>query len=287
MSFDSLLPLINKTGSSLSPADFHRAVNVVFHDAEAPLLDIGCGTGLSTQLLLSSKLGANIQKVTLADTSPKMIEIAEARAREWNVDHELLNNEIADITGKYDIILICSVLHHIPDLQEFLKHVSRLQNVGGIIIHLQDPNGDAFENADYHSRISEFDEVGKTKVNRSPFKSIKKKIKRLIGKKDYIDQVNDELLKRNAIRSRMTAEEIWSVTDIHVEDLPFSTGKGISLEAIGTYLPEYTQLGRRSYGFFGPLKSELPAEFQSQEEKLIGENQLNGRHIAAVWQKLS
>ncbi|HEX8563105.1 MAG TPA: class I SAM-dependent methyltransferase [Flavobacterium sp.] len=323
MSLKSLLPLIKKTGSTLSPADFHSVVNVVFHDAEAPhydamhkgmweslqqqmdllvsevihkgnmadqqlhLLDIGCGTGLSTQLLLNSKLGPQISKVTLADTSPMMIQIAKARATEWDIDHELLNCGIAQITGKYDVILICSVLHHIPDLQEFLEQVNRLQNIGGIVIHLQDPNGDAFEDPEYISRMAEFGKARCNTAKPSPLKAIKKKIKRFIGKKDYIDLVNDELLKRNVIKSRMTADEIWSVTDIHVEDLPFSAGKGISLELIAKHLSEYQQITRRSYGFFGPLKSELPTEYQIQEEHLIRENQLNGRHIAATWQKTS
>ncbi len=320
MSYTSLMPLIRKTGSTLSAPDFHNIVNVVFHNEEASyydalhkgmwdslqeqvnllaadamqaveksrklrLLDIGCGTGLSSQMLLESPLGPQIEKVTLADTSIKMLQQAEKKAAEWVAPYEIVNADISGITGKYDIILVSSVLHHIPDLDGFLQHVNRLQNNGGVFIHLQDPNGDYFNDGEYLERVAEYEKTIRTSDNSGIVKKLRKTVKRFIGRKDYIDRVNDELLRLNAIKKRMSAQEIWSVTDIHVEDLPFSTGNGISLKFLSKHLIGYKNISRRSYGFFGPLKSELSAEFQLREEQLIRENFLNGRHIAGTWQK--
>ena len=39
MSFEKLLPLINKTGSNLSPKAFQERINIVFHDHEASHYD--------------------------------------------------------------------------------------------------------------------------------------------------------------------------------------------------------------------------------------------------------
>ena len=322
MSFNTLIPLIKKTGSKLSPIEFQHIVNVVFHDIEAQhydaihsemweslqeqfdllandvlasdkelpknlrLLDIGSGTGLSTELLLNTKLGKNIDHVSLLDTSSKMLALAEKRIQNLNKEYTLYNSDVIDIVDKFDVIIVCSVLHHIPDLPQFLQHINKIQNPGGILIHLQDPNGDFKDDAIFKSRVESYNNrVPKTAQNNT-YKKLKNFVKSIIGgKKSYIDQVNDVLLEKNAISKKMTSEEIWSVTDIYVEDLPFSTGSGISLELLKGNLPDYTLLKARSYGFFGSLKSKLIAEFQTLEEKAILNGEINGRNIAGAWIK--
>ncbi|MGK4569281.1 class I SAM-dependent DNA methyltransferase [Flavobacterium sp. 3HN19-14] len=173
MSYNSLLPLIKKTKSNLSPEEFQSVINVVFHDFEAAhydamhsdmrdslqeqvdllvkdlfekrqiesdnlsLLDIGCGTGLSTQAILNSGLGKHIAAITLLDTSPNMLVQAEEKAKQWGKSYTLVNGHLSEVTAKFDIVVICSVLHHIPDLEKFLAEVSNVLNPGGILIHLQ------------------------------------------------------------------------------------------------------------------------------------------------------
>lgn len=318
MSFETLLPLIKKTGSDLSPAEFQHIVNVVFHDAESEhydamhadmweslqqqinllvddlpkktaydlsMLDIGCGTGLSTQMLLDSALGISISKVTLLDTSPKMLGQALKRAKLWSKEVEAVNATVDSVNGVFDVIIISSVLHHIPDMAAFLAHVSRLQREGGILIHLQDPNGDYMRDADFRNRIASY--VGEQKSERSSksswLKTIRRLISKMMGRKTYMDRVNDRLMELGAIKSPMTSEEIWSVTDIHVEDLPFSTGSGVSIKALSQLLNDYTLISSRSYGFFGPLKSSLPIKYQLIEQQLIDERAPNGRNVSAVW----
>ena len=124
MSYKDLMPLIKKVGSPLSPKQFHERVNIVFHDFESEhydtihkdmwdslqeqidllvgdlisyqkkhnthmsLLDIGCGTGLSTKLLLESNIKSKIAKITLLDTSPNMLKKAEEKAKTWNKPYQ-------------------------------------------------------------------------------------------------------------------------------------------------------------------------------------------------------
>ncbi len=321
MSLTSLLPLIRKTRSPLSPSEFHKTVNVVFHDVEAGhydlvhedmwqslgrqfnllagdllpfvpdrirLLDIGCGTGLSTELLLQTGLGRHISHITLADTSTQMLERAAKRSRGWQIPTDTFNTGIESLCGSYDLILVCSVLHHIPDIEEFLSSVSRLQKTGGILMHLQDPNGDNLNDGAYRQRLSELEAAHDKPILKKVASIIpnrwKLAVKKAIGKKSYIDQVNDKLLQMKAIARPMREDEIWSVTDIHVDGLPFSTGTGISLSRMRELLP-YQLIGARSYGFFGFLESELPAEFRSREQQLIQEHAVNGRYLAATWIK--
>lgn len=322
MSYSSLLPLLKKTGSLLSAEAFQSRINVVFHDHEAnhydsmhsdmweslqeqinllvadwfdfktptpnlSVLDIGCGTGLSSQKLLQSPLGAYIDEVTLLDTSSNMLKQAEAKAKTWNKKWKLINADITAVTETFDVIMICSVLHHIPDLKQFLNHIDGLLKPGGVIIHLQDPNGDYLEDSVYVERMTAFEETANKKKNIANY--IPKKWKHFInlklGRKNYIDHINDQLLAEKVIRKRMTADEIWSVTDIHVESKLNTENKGISFEFLKAQLLNFQLIKQRSYAFYSVLKSDLPEEFKKNEAQFIDQNQLNGRNISCIWIK--
>jgi len=326
MSYTSLLPLLEKTGSILTPEKFQERINIVFHDFEAnhydamhgdmwgslqqqinlliddlllyknidnnklSLLDIGCGTGLSTQILLNSKLKKNIQQITLLDTSSNMLKQANEKAKAWNKEYKVVNSYLADLDEKFDIIIISSVLHHIPDLEPFLKQVDKSLKSDGILIHIQDPNGDYLNDKIYHERKNLYENIlnaipkKKKLINYFP-KNFIKSIKRVLNRKDYIDLINDQLLAEKTIKRRMTADEIWTVTDIHVETKSDTINKGISLNYLKKQLENFKLIKMRSYGFYGFLKSDLMEDYKEKEEKLIQDNQLNGRNIACVWIK--
>lgn len=326
MSYQSLLPLMKKVGSSLSPEQFQERVNIVFHDFEAShydamhtdmweslqeqvnllisdlflhsktepknlsLLDIGCGTGLSTQILLNSKLGQHINQITLLDTSPNMLQYAKQKASTWNKPFKTVNGYLEQLNEKFDVIIISSVLHHIPNLETFLHQVSNALNKNGILIHIQDPNGDYINTEDYLQRKETYQKAldclpKKKKITNYIPKSVLKSIKRLMNRKDYIDLINDQLLAEKTIKNRMTADQIWSVTDIHVETQTDTLNKGISLKFLKNQLQEFELIKMRSYGFFGLLKSDLIPSFKAEEDKLIAQNQINGRNISCIWIK--
>ncbi len=326
MSYDNLLPLLKKVKSNLSPQLFHERINIVFHDHEAnsydkmhvnmwdslqeqinllvsdllkekinlseklTLLDIGCGTGLSTQILLNSELGSKINEITLLDTSPNMLKYAEEKAKKWNKKYTVLNADVFSLKQKYDVIMICSVLHHIPDLEVFLKQVDSILESGGMLIHLQDPNAESLHNPNYNKRKQEFEKEAaavpaKNKIKDLLPKEWKHFINRKLGRKNYIDLINDQLIAEKTIKKRMTADEMWSVTDIHVETNATIVDKGISLKFLKTKLPNFKLINQRTYGFYGALKSELTGAYKENEEKLILENDLSGRNISCIWIK--
>jgi 2-polyprenyl-3-methyl-5-hydroxy-6-metoxy-1,4-benzoquinol methylase len=326
MSYEVIKLLVKKTGSNLSPEDFQEKINIIFHDFESihydslhkdmwqslqdqidlliedlfkykkidasdlTLLDIGCGTGLSTQLILNSKLNENILHFNLLDTSAKMLAQAELKAKSWNKKIRIINGTINDLSEKFDIVIISSVLHHIPNLEVFLNQVDSLINEGGILINIQDPNVDYLEDTIYKERCKNYKIESKQqskqfKLNKIIPKSIIKMIKRILNKKDYIDLINDQLLKEKLIKVRMSADEIWSVTDIHVENKYNTINKGISLEFLKEQLCNFNLIKMRSYGFFGYLKSDLLSNYSSKEQDYIDNNQRNGRNLSCIWIK--
>lgn len=326
MSYSKLIPLLQKKGSSLTPEQFQERVNIVFHNHEAihydqmhtdmkeslqeqidllahdilksttlskplKMLDIGCGTGLSSQMLLNSPLGKHIHSVTLLDTSRGMLQKAAEKAKAWNVKYELKNGYVSDVNDTFDVVIICSVLHHIPDLSGFLKQLNSVINPNGILIHLQDPNSDYLHDAQLLARAKQYADATKNKSRaaNTPIsiipKSIRKWVKKLIGRKDYIDLINDQLLLEKVITKRMTADEIWSVTDIQIEMDKGEENGGISYAFLQEKLVNFQAVSHRSYGFFGLLKSDLLPEFKVDESECIAANQLNGRNLSAAWIK--
>ncbi len=322
--YSHLSPLIKKVGSSLSPEEFHKRINIVFHDFESEhydnihsgmrdslqeqvdllvndlinsnqykakdlkLLDIGCGTGLSTKLVIDSSLGNHVNNITLLDSSPNMLKEATKKAAQWNKPFKTINGYLTDVDGKFDVIMICSVLHHIPDLQSFLKQVNDRLNPGGILIHLQDPNYDHLSSPIYLQRRKDY-EASRNQTKKDNNKSgiiskeLKRKLNIVLKRYDYIDRINNQLLAEKSIKKRMTADEIWGVTDIHVE-----TGdkiRGISLQFLKEQLSNFTLINMRSYAFFEALKSDLAEDFREKENQLITADDKNGRNISCIWLK--
>jgi len=316
----TLRAIMDRHGARGSPEEFHRSVNVLFHDFESEiydqahrdmweslprqfdllvgdwlrrdphvpaairLLDIGCGTGLASDCLLKTAIGDNIKTIDLLDTSRSMLRHAAGRASGWktpSVCHEGLLDALPP--GKrYELIVTCSVLHHVPDLPAFLGAVRGLQAAGGVFLHLQDPNADFLGDPELRQRM--------TLASRRPFaewacrftpRRVFGRIRReLTGKQgqDYLSRTNRALLGRGVIATPLSVHEIFSITDIHAQN-----GEGISISSMESWLPDYECLSRRSYAFFGKLPGELPKRWRKAEEDLIARRALNGLHIAAAW----
>ena len=171
--------IMDRHGVRCSPEEFHQAVNVLFHNFESEVYDsahrdmwaslprqfdllAGIGSsatrprpgntlagyrvrdGFGIRLPPENPYGGRIKTMDLLDTSPSMLSQASRRAAGWktpSVFHQGLLNAIPP--GKqFELIVTCSVLHHVPDLPDFLGAAPGLQPSGGVFLHLQDPNGD-------------------------------------------------------------------------------------------------------------------------------------------------
>jgi len=317
----ALIPLIHKKSNLTDPGEFHSLINVVFHDREAKyydklhaemwqslpqqyqlfinditnhlpgkngwcLLDVGCGTGLATQMLLNTGLKDCISEVHLLDTSSTMLKEAQKRSKKWNKKIKTIHGDIGTITGQYDFVVISSVLHHIPDLHAFLQKLGSLQNPGGIIFTIHDPANEALQNEKYIERCRQYRQYMQAHPPSLSLQTrVFNKIKRLLKPDDYMRSINKDLLKNNIIKEPLTATELWSITDIHVEGLPYSANQGISLAELTKSLAGYHLLSYRTYGFFGALNSNLPDQFKEAEQQLIAEGDKFGRNFGSVWIK--
>jgi SAM-dependent methyltransferase len=310
--YSKLQEIMARCGATCSFEDFQRELNLVFHRFESDvydrehrcmwlslprqfalissdvlsvnpsrplrLLDIGSGTGLSTELLLQTEIGKRIKRVTLLDTSAEMLAKASRRAKRWRIPFSTHHGLLESLHEEADIILACSVLHHIPDIPGFVRQVIERLPRGGTFVHLQDPNGDYLYSAETQGRIKELESLPKRPILF--LDRIKDHVRRQLGILSYLQKVNHSLLERGIIRTPMSDEDIWSFTDIH--DLG---GAGISISEIQSLFPLLRKVSHRSYSFFGRQWSELPIVFQAEETRLTEQHSLTGATVAAGWTK--
>ena len=186
-------------------------------------------------------------------------------------------------SAPYDVIVTCSVLHHIPDIPAFLCTMRCLQARDGIFIHLQDPNGDFLADPELNARMKRADEELSPRAGRfNPRRIFSRLSRELTGRQhsDYIARTNRELLEKGVIKSRLSVPEIFSITDIHVHD-----GRGVSISRLRELLPDYELISQRSYGFMGRLANSLPEHLTQIERKQIAAHAPNGFHLGAVWMR--
>jgi 2-polyprenyl-3-methyl-5-hydroxy-6-metoxy-1,4-benzoquinol methylase len=322
---DALAPLagiMQSHGVRCSPEEFHAAVNVAFHQNESEvydelhtdmweslprefallaadcvnagspvaekirMLDIGCGTGLASDSILKSVLGPRVQKITLLDTSPAMLKRARTRSAGWGIpvsDHLGLLDTLP--LQKYDLIVTCSVLHHVPDVPAFLGQVASRQAAGGVFLHLQDPNGETLASPILAERTKQVSSQLPEWVTRlKPSRILGRLFREVTGKQgeDYISKTNRELLRLNVLTTPLTVHELFSITDIHVQD-----GQGISIGKMRQSMASYELISERSYGYFGQLGSALPSRWALEENALSQRRDPNGMYMGAAWKSVS
>jgi len=101
------------------------------------VLDLGAGDGLTTMPFLA--LGA---RVVAVDISRQQLKQLEERCKAYGDRLEVRCADIAEVLrqgGSYDVVVINSVLHHIPDYLGLLEQVPGLLGERGIFFSFQDP----------------------------------------------------------------------------------------------------------------------------------------------------
>jgi 2-polyprenyl-3-methyl-5-hydroxy-6-metoxy-1,4-benzoquinol methylase len=306
-----LRPIMEAAGASLDAAAFHTAVNSIFHACGAPYydklhahmweslpqqlqllasdflslypppnpkmsaLDLGCGTGLAAELILQTRLGAFIRQVDLADPSQEMLDVAGMRESILAVRHRMMRGTIHSLPARarYDVILACCVLQHVPDLPELLRQVSIRQQPGAIFLHLQDANLDHHDDPERVKRVERQRNGGRARAARL-FGRLGR------GAATELSKINEELVRRNIVTRALTESEIRTVVDLCAEGM-----RAISIRQMKTLLPDYELVSCRSYAFFGVLASALSTRYRSQERALIAARAPNGSQIAGIWRK--
>ena len=101
--------------------------------SDKEILDFGGGTGL-----LALPLAKQAKSVTLVDISEKMLEQARLKAEQQDIKNiQFLEQDLLEkpLEKEFDLIVVCRVLHHMPDLDAaFSLFYQHLKEDGKLLI---------------------------------------------------------------------------------------------------------------------------------------------------------
>ncbi len=116
-------------------AGYHRTVERTRQllDADATVLELGCGTGTTALALATS-----VKRILATDVSAEMIAIAQEKAAAQRVRNVAFTvaHASADfgLEAQCDALLAFNLLHLIPDRSTMLAEASRVLKPGGLFI---------------------------------------------------------------------------------------------------------------------------------------------------------
>ncbi len=240
-------------------------------------LDIGCATGLSSELLLSTRLGAFVRHLDLVDPAQELLRVCATRQSLLTIRHRLICGWIESLPARsrYDVIVAAGVLRQVDDLREFTRQVALRQPGGGIFLHVHDPNEDYLEDGEYRERRERLARAGRGILQR-----MSGRIRERGEQAGRIREINQELRREKIIRSALSSTELESAAGLRRRE-----GRAISMREMQTLLPDYRLVSTRSYAFFGELVSALPPAFRGLEDMLVARRAANGAQVGAIWRK--
>ena len=114
-----------------------------FIDKDAKVLDLGCGVGHISYILARQGF-LNITASEISEPTPLYVQnFNNNETSTVNIDYiaaNILQNNHALSDKKFDAVIICGVLEHVPDMHKFLKKIFSLLSPGGKLFIFQFPN---------------------------------------------------------------------------------------------------------------------------------------------------
>lgn len=123
--------------------EFHRAIiedvyaQAAVHSSDARVLDLGSGEGTSASTFLA--LGA---LVTAVDISEEQLNNLRSRCESFSHRLEVRQEDVWDNLRQplhYDVVIVNSFLHHVPDYLELIRLIVRRIGEHGQFVSFQDP----------------------------------------------------------------------------------------------------------------------------------------------------
>ena len=132
--------------------------------SDKEILDFGGGTGL-----LALPLAQQAKSVTLVDISERMLEQARLKAEQQDIKNiQFLEQDLLEkpLEQEFDLIVVCRVLHHMPDIDATLAMFHHHLRENGQVFIADftkiEPNHHGFDLAELETKLAQngFSSIG-------------------------------------------------------------------------------------------------------------------------------
>lgn len=96
--------------------------------SEMNVLEFGCGTGL-----ISFNLNQYVRTIIGYDSSDKMIEVFNQKAKDLNVNNVHGTDSLLEFSNQIDCVISSMVFHHILDVKTQLREIMEVLKINGEI----------------------------------------------------------------------------------------------------------------------------------------------------------
>jgi ubiquinone/menaquinone biosynthesis C-methylase UbiE len=284
-------------------ARWQRTARQYIIDPALPLcvLDVGSGTGF-VPLHVGPLLKAG-DVLICSDLSSEMLRVCrqnlEAARLPCRLEFlKLDGRRIGLESGSCDVVTMNSVLHHVPDLAEFLRELDRLIRPGGRLVVAHEPN-----KAYHASRLLRYGSAlaGALFTPKQAAGSVLRRlgligaVKRLLrpvsgsvwGQARLLDAVNRRLLDEHVIDAPLTGDQLTAIVDIQSPTAGgFHPGRGIDPEALARdRLPGFAVEHLETYDHLGDRASTRTRLTRWCDTRLRRARPKSGAHFLAVYRK--
>lgn len=260
-------------------------------------VDVGCGTGFASVRLME-RARARMGELVCVDLSPHMLERCRQKLKGNPKVHFLLGGveALGDQEAGFDLVISCSVVHHMLQVPSFLARVSRLVKPGGFYLMLHEPSRRFYRNPACNALMVECS----ARARKRPWhryvdpRAYVRTVRRMIqwrGLSPTQEQTSRLLQERGVTERPLRDEEIAVLVDVHApplrpEEWPGWQGGLDAAELKANFVSALTLVEFRSYGFLGPLyKDRVPRQCWQKAQRLAERFPEDGANFCALWRK--
>lgn len=232
--------------------------HVAGHAGAVRCVDIGCGTGFVSELLLARLRSGD--SLVCADISETMLGICREKfsGNDAGVAVETLklrDESIGLPDSSADVVAMNSVLHHVPDAPRLLAEIVRVLKPGGALLIGHEPNARFWRSGAMRFQYRAAHALVPKRLAASILKKLGLYGSAVKTKPDaFLDKLNATLLAEGAIATPLTRTDLSPLIDVHSPTAggfrfdkgfdPYAVLDGLPMET--THVETYNHLSKMS-----------------------------------------